>query len=84
MNHQHQILSTAVGYPGRWNDKTIDLFDPFVRGIYEGSIMPNLPFELLEYDKAGNVVVKHYQGPWLIVDNGYLKWSTTVPPLLEY
>jgi hypothetical protein len=24
-------------------------------------------------------VSKTYSGPWLIVDNGYLKWSTTVP-----
>jgi hypothetical protein len=43
--------------------------------------MPNLPFELLDYYEAGNVV---YQGPWLIVDNGYLKKSITVPPLKHY
>jgi hypothetical protein len=35
----------------------IVLFDPFLRGVYEGSIIPNLPFELLDYDEAGNVVV---------------------------
>jgi hypothetical protein len=29
-------------------------------------------------------VSKEYQGPWLLVDNGYLKWSTTVPPLKLY
>lgn len=36
VNHRRRILSTTVGYPGRWNDKTVVLFDPFVRGIYEG------------------------------------------------
>jgi hypothetical protein len=36
VNHRRRILSTTVGYPGRWNDKTIVLFDSFVRGIYEG------------------------------------------------
>jgi len=82
MNHRNQILSATVSYPGRWNDKKIVLFDSFVRGIYEGSIMPNLTFELLEYDEAGiNMVIKHYQGPWIIDDNKYLRWSITVPPL---
>jgi Plant transposon protein len=27
-----------------------------------------------------NIITKTYKGPWLIVDNGYLKWPTTVPP----
>lgn len=27
------------------------------------------------------MVAKKYSGPWLIVDNGYLRWSTTVPPI---
>ncbi len=30
------ILSTTIGMPGRWNDKTVVLFDEFVSGIYEG------------------------------------------------
>lgn len=30
------------------------------------------------------MITKDYVGPWLIVDNGYLKWSTTVPPLKLY
>jgi hypothetical protein len=36
VNHRHQILSTTIGMPGRWNDKTVVLFDEFVSGIYEG------------------------------------------------
>ena len=35
-NHRRKILSVTVGMPGRWNDKTVVLFDRFVRGIYEG------------------------------------------------
>ena len=38
-------------------------------------------FELLERDRNGTVVVRKYKGPWILVDNGYLKWSTTVPPI---
>jgi hypothetical protein len=36
VNHRRRILSTTIGMPGRWNDKTVVLFDNFVRGIYEG------------------------------------------------
>ena len=37
VNHRRRILSSTVGYPGRWNDKTLVLFDDFVRGIHEGT-----------------------------------------------
>lgn len=33
---------------------------------------------MFELDEGGFVVTKKYKGPWLIVDNGYLKWSTAV------
>jgi hypothetical protein len=36
VNHRCRILSTTIGMPGRWNDKTVVLFDEFVSGIYEG------------------------------------------------
>ena len=35
---------------------------------------------MFEYNRSGNIVTKTYKGSWLIVDNGYLKWPTTVPP----
>lgn len=35
---------------------------------------------MFERDVGGNIVTKKYQGSWLIVDNGYLKWPTTDPP----
>ena len=33
-NHRWRILHTTKGHPGRWNDKTLVLFDEFVRGIH--------------------------------------------------
>ena len=35
----------------------------------------------MEIDKDGNVVKVVYKGAWFIVDNGYLLWSCTVPPV---
>jgi hypothetical protein len=40
-------------------------------------ILDDFEFEL---DEAGIVVTKKYKGPWFIVHNRDLKWSTTVPP----
>ncbi len=80
VNHCRRIISTTPGYPGRWNDKTLVLFDDFVRGIYEGKVLSDVQFELFEYDAEGNVKSQQYKGPWLIVDNGYLNWSATIPP----
>jgi hypothetical protein len=57
------------------------LFDTFARGIFEGNTTLNgIEFELFEKDQNGNVLTIKYSGPYLIVDNGYLSWSTTVPP----
>ena len=36
VNHRRRILSPTIGYPGQWNNKTVVLFDSFVKGIYEG------------------------------------------------
>jgi hypothetical protein len=49
--------------------------------ILIGTVLPDLEFELLELNETGDVVIKKYKEPWIIVDNGYLKWSTTVPPM---
>jgi len=46
-----------------------------------GNVVPDFTFELLENNPGtGRVTCRRYRGPWLIVDNGYLKWSTTIPP----
>jgi hypothetical protein len=80
VNHRRLILATTEGYPARWNDKTLVMHDAFVRGVYEGTRLGDVEFVLLEEDTSGNIVEQRYKGAWLIVDNGYLRWSTTVPP----
>ena len=39
VNHRRRILHTSPGLPGRWNDKTLQLFDDLFRGIEDGSIL---------------------------------------------
>lgn len=81
VNHRRRILSTTRGHPARWNDKTLILFDDFARGIKEGRYLGDVEFELFEWNSAGDAVVAvRYRGAWLMVDNGYLSWPTTVPP----
>ena len=79
-NHRRRILSTTTGHPSRWNDKTLVRFDAFVHGIWKGNILDDVEFELLARDENGDVCSCKYRGVWLLVDNGYLAWSTTMPP----
>ncbi len=80
-NHRRKILHTTRGGPARWNDMTMDWFDLFLTSVRAGSILTNNEFELLSYDKEGNVVSVCYNGVYVIVVNGYLVWSCTVSPL---
>jgi hypothetical protein len=54
-------------------------------GLHEGtSPLCNLVFELYAYGGDGNEVIKEkYKGGWLLVDNGYLNWGVTIPPMKE-
>jgi hypothetical protein len=54
------------------------LFDNFVKGIYDGDHLHDVEFELLER-RNGEIVSVKYKGGYVIVDNGYLRWSCTVP-----
>jgi hypothetical protein len=56
------------------------MYDKFVRGMYEGTHLNDIKFVLLEEDASEKIVEQRYKGAWLIVDNGYLKWATTIPP----
>ena len=79
VNHCRRILWTTKRYPGSWNDKTLVLFDTFIRDVKRGKILQDNIFELLE--RSGNEIVKvKYRGVWIIVNNGYHNWSVTVPP----
>ena len=79
--HTRQILGTTCGHPGTWNDKTLILFDDLIRGVQDGKYLSENEFNLLELDEEGNEIEVTYKGAWFIVDNGYLNWSCTVPPL---
>ena len=53
-----------------WNDKTVVLFDTFIKAIKRGDILQDNVFELLERHGDKIVAVK-YRGVWIAVDNGY-------------
>ena len=74
-------MSTTTGHPSQWNDKTLVRFDKYISGIYEGTILNDVEFSLWEKNHDGQVVEAKYKGVWLIVDDGYLNWAVTVPPL---
>ena len=78
VNHRRKILNTTPGFPGRWNDKTIVLFDGMLRSMNEGKIYQNI-----EYDLWTNGKYQKFRGAYVMVDNGYLNWSCTVPPIKE-
>ena len=53
-------------------------FDQFVSGIWDGTVLPDVEFELYERDVNGHIITVKYQGGYVIVDNGYLQWLVTV------
>ena len=79
VNHRRQILASTVGYPGRWNDKTIVRFDCFATNIHEGKYLGKNEFNLLD-DKGKEV---SYRGAWILVNGGYLNWSSLICPFKE-
>ena len=79
-NHRRRILHSTRGGPGRWNDQTMVRFDQFVSGIRDGKVLEDIEFQLYERDRFGKVITIKYRGGYVIVDNGYLQWSVTVPP----
>ena len=56
-------------------------FDDFVQGIHRGELYEDMKFDLFEKSGNGTVIRQSYKGCWIICDNGYLKWSTTIPPM---
>ena len=89
MNHRRRILSTTFGHPARWNDKTVQLFDEFLSGMYKEGSMDHAEFFLYEYndddwDDESSFSPVAYEGMWVQVDYGYLHWPTTIPPFKNY
>jgi hypothetical protein len=52
VNHKRRILSSSSGHPGRWNDKTIVKFDPFLERLQNGEYDDMLQFELLNNESS--------------------------------
>ncbi len=80
VNHRRRILSSTIGLPGKWNDKTVIRFDTFLTSIHRGELYGNILYEL--FSKGGRKVI--VQGLWILVDGGYLRWSSTIPPFKHY
>ena len=76
VNHRRKILHSTTGHPGRWNDKTLIRFDGLMQDLRDGALNSTMNFEL-QTQTGENVNIN---GCYVIVDNGYLRWSTTVPP----
>jgi hypothetical protein len=63
------------------NDKSIVTYDNFYIEILNGEIANDVEFTLYYTNAAtGEIKLQRYQGAWIIVDNGYLPVSITVPP----
>lgn len=71
------IISCTRGFLGTVTDKTISLYDPFVRGIHDGSLYSNVRWTRLDKNGVGHEMV----GCHLICDNGYPDWKTMVAPV---
>ena len=82
-NHRRHILHTTGGHPARWNDKTIVMYDELARGLKNGTILQDNLFELFEKASDGSIITVKYCGAWLLVDNGYLNWGVTIPPMKQ-
>jgi len=80
VNHRRRILHTTPGAPGKWNDKTLVTFDHFVSGVQDGILYSDIEYDLEEL-RGSEVRIRRYKGVWIMVDNGYLAWPTTVPPI---
>ena len=83
VSHSKLILCSTTGHPSTWNDKTIVLFDPLISGVHQGTKHQDFKFNLYEKSDNGEIKEVTYQGIWFMVDNGYLNWSCTIPPVKD-
>ena len=74
-------MSSTSGNPTRFTDKTLIMYAQLVNNIKNGSFDKAFKFEPYDYDNSENIITVKHKGCYLIVDNGYLKWSVTVPPM---
>jgi DDE superfamily endonuclease len=80
-DHRRRILYSTTGHPARYNDKSLIRFDHYANKLKNGEIFEDRVFEL-QYRKSDGVFgTRKFRGGWLLVDNGYLDWSITIPPM---
>lgn len=79
VNHRRQIIASTVGFPGRWNDKTVVRFDGFVTDVQRGLYLKNNKFTL----KNSEGKDENYRGAWILVDGGYLNWASLICPFKD-
>ena len=82
-NHRRRILHTTSGHPARWNDKTIVLYDKLARDLKNGTILNDRIFELFQRSEDNSIIEVKYRGAWLLVENEYLNWGVTIPPMKQ-
>lgn len=81
VDHCHQILSSTSGNPARFNDKTLIMYDRFVNKLKDKKFDTDFEFKLYDFGENEEAIKVKYTGCYLIVDNGYHKWSVTVPSM---
>ena len=57
--------------------------DELATQMRQGKIMMDNIFELFDYTDEGGICSVKYRCAWLLVDNGYLNWSNTIPPMKQ-
>ena len=80
VNNRRKILHCSDGFPCRFNDKSLLMRDQFAMDLQHGRILNDYEFTLFERTFGNAVKEVKYRGCWLVVDNGYLNWSTNIPP----
>lgn len=84
VTHERQAMSSTRGHPAQFNDQTLIRHDEFANLVKQGRLFGDdeiFYFQLKEYCDDGSIRTVWYRGYYTIVDNGYLSWVTTVPPL---
>ncbi len=97
VDHCRQILHSTTGHPGKWNDKAVIRFDSFMADLRDGAFDDTMEFKLkrkktvntalnledCNYEKQDDIEDVTIKGAYFFVDNGYLRWPTTIPPLKD-
>lgn len=78
VNHRRRILHSTDGFLGSINDKTIASHDEMMMAMRTGSHAAR-SFKFSLFDAHGTA--HDHTGAWLLVDNGYHKWSILMNPI---